>query len=174
MATAWAVTPSAWSCLVLAWGWHKCLSMFLGSFLSCFWMLKSVCVLHLFFYNPGSTTVNPLAIAYVNPLAGYFFSSAQHQSLQASHLALQLNPESAGLFTCIPNQHKTFPVFLGQVHQASKGIKWCHHVLTVLFWFWFTTESKSAGVSCKGADSGMYIWTTGAPKPCFPKQWVWF
>lgn len=68
------------------------------------------------FYNPGSTTVNPLAIAYVTPLAGCFFSSTQHQSLQASHLALQLNPGSTGLFTRIPNQHKTFAVFLGQVH----------------------------------------------------------
>lgn len=31
-------------------------------------------------------------------------------------LMLQLNPESAGLFTCISNQHKMSAVFLGQVH----------------------------------------------------------
>lgn len=31
------------------------------------------------FYHPGSTTVDPPAIAYVNLLAGYFFSSTQHQ-----------------------------------------------------------------------------------------------
>lgn len=63
------------------------------------------------FYHPGSTTVNPLAIAYVNPLAGYFFSSTQLQSPRASHPAVQLNPERTGLFTCIPNQHKMFAVF---------------------------------------------------------------
>lgn len=28
------------------------------------------------FYHPGSTTVNPLPTAYVNPLCGYFFSSS--------------------------------------------------------------------------------------------------
>lgn len=68
------------------------------------------------FYHTGSTTVNPLAIAYVNPLTGYFFSSTQYQSPQASHPPAQLNPESTKLFTCIPNQHKMFAVFLGQVH----------------------------------------------------------
>ena len=68
------------------------------------------------FYHPGSTTVSPLAIAYINLLAGYFFSSIQHQCPQASHPPVQLNPESAGQFICIPNQHKMFAVFLGQVH----------------------------------------------------------